>query len=273
MARPVGSTAEIHKTRRDYRFGQETMEHIAGGMAIFAGTLKETAFVERAIAHYAEFLAGDPEALAPLTQELKWLQEHVRQLRHAQQTSQGVAHSTAEKATDQALEIEQLQAQIHTLKQKREQEQRGVQERIQGLEAQVRQSRATVRILENELRQAKAAVPQPAEKKLDLSKAYQIKIRHEPRQACPLLPEGFAYDENELTSAYRDHQWKKHENPVHTVFTQQWPIARVRKELERLKCVPGLTKIWIEKNGVAIAVVSGIPSDSWVKEGGGWIKE
>jgi hypothetical protein len=46
------------------------MQHIADGMRVFGGSLKETAFVERAIAHYAEFLAGDPEARAPMTRPL-----------------------------------------------------------------------------------------------------------------------------------------------------------------------------------------------------------
>lgn len=269
MARPIGSTAEIHKTRRDYRFGQETMENLAGGMAIFAGTLKETAFVERAIAHYAEFLAGDPEALAPLTQELEWLQDHIRRLRHDQQTSQNVAQYAAEKATDQALEIEQLRTQLQAAEQERNQ----AQEKNRELDQQLHRARATVRSLENELRQAKAAAAKPAEKKLDLSKAYQIKIRHEPRQACPVLPEGFAYEEYELASAVREKNWQAHTDTSHTVFTQQWPIARMRKELERLKQVSGITRIWIAKNGEAVRIGSGVPSDSWIKEGGRWVKE
>jgi chromosome segregation ATPase len=269
MARPTGSTAEVHKVRRDYRFAPETMQQIADGMAVFAGSLKETAFVERAITHYAEFLAGDPVSLAPMTQEMAWLQEHIRRLRHDQQGVQNVAQFAAEKATNQAQEIERLQVQLRALEQERSQ----AQEAIRDLETQLRQSRATVRALENDLREAKAAAQKPTEKKLDLSKAYQIKIRHEPRQECPPLPEGFAYQENEMPKNAREKNWRVHDDPVHTVLTQQWPISRVRKEVERLKQVPGITRIWIAKNGEAVTIVSGIPSDSWSKEGGKWIKE
>jgi len=270
MARPTGSVAAIHKIRRDYRFAPETMQQISDGRAVFAGTLNETEFVERAIAHYAEFLAGDPVSLAPLTQEMAWLQEHIRRLRHDQQGVQNVAQFAAEKATDQAQEIERLQVQLRALEQERSQ----AQEAIRDLEDQVRQSRASVLLLERELHQAKANTQKASEPKpLDLSKAYQIKIRHEPRQACPELPEGFAYDESELTSAIREKNWRVHNDPVHTVLTQQWPISRVRKEVERLKRVPGIIKIWIAKNGEAVTIVSGVPTDSWVKENERWIKE
>lgn len=269
MARPAGSTAKVHKTRRDYRFGQETMESIAGGMAIFAGTLKETAFVERAIAHYAEFLAGDPEALAPLTQELEWLQDHIRRLRKTQQASEGVAQHAAEKATDLALEIEQLRAQLQAAEQERNQ----AHEKNRELDQQLRQSRATLRSLEDELRQAKAE-QKPEEKKLDLSKAYQIKIRHERYRECPALPQGFAYDESEIPRSVREKNWQRHDATTHTVLTQHWPIARVRREVERLKAVPGLLRIWIEKNGEPVKMGSvGYATDSWVKQEGRWIKE
>lgn len=162
MTRPIGSVAEFHKTRRDYRFGQETMEHIAGGMAIFASILKETAFVERAIAHNAEFLAGDPDALA--------------------------------------LEIEPLRAQLQAAKQ----ECNRAQEKNRDLDQQLRQARVTLRSLEDELRQAKAAAPKQAEKKLNLSKAYQIKIRHESYQECSILPQGFACDESAIPRSIRE---------------------------------------------------------------------
>lgn len=270
MARPPGSVAEFHKTRRDYRFGQETMEHIAGGMAIFAGTLKETAFVERAIAHYAEFLAGDPETLAPLTHDLEWLQDHIRRLRNVQQTSESVAQYAAEKAMDQTLEIEQLRAQLQAAEQERAQ----AQEKNRELDQQLHWARATVRSLEDELRQVKAAAPKPAEKKLDLSKAYQIKICHERYQECPALPQGFAYDENEISRSVREKNWQRHDATTHTVLNQQWPIARVRREVERLKAVPGLLRIWIEKNGEPVKMGGvGYATDSWVKQEGRWIKE
>lgn len=270
MARPTGSTAEIHKTRRDYRFGQETMEHITSGMAIFAGTLKETAFVERAIAHYAEFLAGDPEALAPLTQELEWLQDHIRRLRNTQQASEGVAQYAAEKATDLALEIEQLRTQL----QEAERERNQAQEKNRELEQQLRLSRESARILDKQLREAQSALSKLVEKKLDPSRAYQIMIRHEKFQECPVLPAGFAYDERELTPSVRDKNWARHDWTTHTVLTQHWPIAKVRKELERLKKVSGITAIWIAKNGEAVKMGGvGYATDRWVKQEGKWVKE
>jgi hypothetical protein len=198
MARPTGSLAEFHKVRRDYRFGQETMQQIADGMAVFGGSLKETTFVERAIGHYAEFLAGDPEALAPLTQELEWLQEHVRQLRHDQQTSQGVAQYAAEKATDQAQEIAQLQAQVsefeHMLDAAKAQAANQEQEK-QRLQAQVQR-------LENELLTTKTALRttqtalQVSEEKLASGLAPGKPTRRKPSQEPritidDLTPSGF----------------------------------------------------------------------------------
>ncbi len=273
MARPTGSVADVHKVRRDYRFALETMQAITDGLAIFAGSLKETAFVERAIGHYTRFLQGDPEALGSLTGELEELLEQIQLLHTSQQATEGVALHAADTTTDQALEVERLQGQIRNLEQQRVQEQREAQARLRDLEQQLRISRESARILDKQLTAAQAALPKPVEKKLDLRKAYQILIRHEPRQECPKLPEGFAYDANDMTSAVRSHNWAQHDSPVHTVFNQQWPIARVRREVERLKSVPGIIRIWIAKNGEAVTIVSGVPSDSWTKEGGKWSKD
>ncbi len=125
MARPTGSTAEVHKVRRDYRFAPETMEQVAGGMAVFGGSLKETAFVERAIAHYAEFLAGDPVSQGQLTQEMERLQEQVRELRDVAQRNARLEGALREmerqksQALDRIREVEdqvrQAQARAHTL--------------------------------------------------------------------------------------------------------------------------------------------------------------
>src|SRR5258708_31931059 len=115
MGRPTGSVATVHKVRRDYRFAPETLQRIEDGMAVFAGRLKETAFVERAIAHYTTFLAGDPTSQGQRKQEMEWLQAQIRDLKHDQQGAQHVAQYAAEKATDQAQEIERLQAQIRDL--------------------------------------------------------------------------------------------------------------------------------------------------------------
>src|SRR5260370_33300549 len=95
MARPTGSTAEVHKVRRDYRFAPETMEQVAGGMAVFGGSLKEKAFVGRAIAHHAEFLAGGPGSPGPLHQEMERLHENGQGLRGGQQPPQDTAQRKA----------------------------------------------------------------------------------------------------------------------------------------------------------------------------------
>ncbi|HEU5378547.1 MAG TPA: hypothetical protein VFV38_24255 [Ktedonobacteraceae bacterium] len=270
MARPTGSVAEVHKTRRDYRFAPETMQAIADGLTIFAGRLKETAYVEQAISHYTHFLQGDPEALGSLTQELKELLEDIQRLSHEQQVSFNVAQIAAENTYDLALEMQQVRSQLQAA----EQECDLTQKKNRELEEQLRRSRETGRILEKQLREAREALPKPAEKKLDLSKAYQIKIRHEPCQQCPALPQGFTYDEKEFTSVFeREQDWSKHSYCIHTVLTQHWPIARMRKEVERLKSVPGLISIWIEKNGQPVHIGGvGYNTDMWSKQEGRWIK-
>jgi hypothetical protein len=107
--------AAVHKIRRDYRFAPETMQQISAGRAVFAGTLNETDFVERAIAHYAEFLNGDPVSQGQMTQEMERLHEQIRDLRHDQQSARKAAQLAAQKATVQAQEIEHLQAQVRDL--------------------------------------------------------------------------------------------------------------------------------------------------------------
>lgn len=133
MARPTGSTAEVHKVRRDYRFAPETMEQIAGGMAVFGGSLKETAFVERAIAHYAEFLAGDPVSQGQLTQEMERLQEQVRELHASQDMTQRNAH---------------LEVALREMERQKGQ----ALERIREVEDQLRRSQAHARALEGNVR-------------------------------------------------------------------------------------------------------------------------
>lgn len=74
--RPLGSTKTVHRIRRDYRFSQETLDHIAHGRALRSEELDETAFVEQAIAHYAAFLEGSIR----VNQEMERLQVQVRDL-------------------------------------------------------------------------------------------------------------------------------------------------------------------------------------------------
>ena len=74
--RPTGSTASIHRVRRDYRLSQETLGHIAEGRALKSNKLDETAFVEQALAHYAAFLADEVQ----VNQEMEQLQTQIRDL-------------------------------------------------------------------------------------------------------------------------------------------------------------------------------------------------
>lgn len=74
--RPHDSTKTIHRVRRDYRFSQETLGHIAHGRTLRSEELDETAFVEQAIAHYTVSLEGSVQA----NQEVERLQAQVRDL-------------------------------------------------------------------------------------------------------------------------------------------------------------------------------------------------
>jgi hypothetical protein len=250
MARPAGSTAKEHKVRRDYRFTAKTMHAIDIGIGLMQGA-RETTFVEQAIAHYAQFLAGDMNS---------------------------VASSTSGRE-----ETEQLRAQMHILEDENTQAKerlRQAKERLRIAEDQLHQSQLRVAALERQARQGRSASrtpkPAPEEKqpeRLDLSKAYQIKIRHEAGQACPELPSGFAYDESEITESIRRQNWAGHDHPVHTVLTKRWAIAAVRREVERLKDVSGLSHIWIARNGEPISRAGGYTTDFWVRKSGKWVKD
>lgn len=98
---------------------------------------------------------------------------------------------------------------------------------------------------------------------LDLRQAYQIYIVHEGK-TCPTLPEGFCC---------ADEQASGHLCPTHEVFCQVCSIAHARIALERLKKVPGLTRIWLAKNGLTRTSSAGHPTDSWCKSGSAWNKE
>lgn len=74
--RPHGSTKMIHRARRDYRFSQEIIGHIAYRRTLTSEEFNETAFVEQAIAHYTAFLAGEVQ----MSQEMERLQAQVLDL-------------------------------------------------------------------------------------------------------------------------------------------------------------------------------------------------
>jgi len=76
--RPTGSIASIHRVRRDYRFSQETLGHIAYGRTLKSNEIDETAFVEEAIVHYTAFLAGEVQ----VNQDVVRLQIQVSDLEH-----------------------------------------------------------------------------------------------------------------------------------------------------------------------------------------------
>lgn len=78
--RPTGSVAAIHRVRKDYRFSQQTLDHIAQGRALTDDAFNETAFVEQAIAHYTAFLAGEIQNQTQVNQEMVHLQAQIANL-------------------------------------------------------------------------------------------------------------------------------------------------------------------------------------------------
>mgnify|MGYP001320536130 CR=1 FL=1 len=157
--------------------------------------------------------------------------------------------------------------------------------RIDGLLDQLEQARQQNRAYEAEIRylhaklatarQAKRApastpAPEPV-KRLDPTKTYQLIITHEPGQPCPDLPADFAYEVNDKTVGLKG-AFDAH--TTHAVLTKQWPVAKMRKELEKLKSVPGITGIWIARMGLALRATTGRPTDMWHRnEQGTWVKD
>ncbi len=93
-------------------------------------------------------------------------------------------------------------------------------------------------------------------KYIGLRNAYQIYVRHE-LGACPALPDGFSY-----TNLHG----LPHQCPVHEVFSEVCLVDHARRELEKLKKVQGITRIWLAKNGHPLE------RDDWEKKGDAWIK-
>lgn len=72
--RPRGSVKADRRQRRDYRFSPTTIQLIEQGQQ--RTDMRETAFVEAAIQHYAEFLAGE----GTVAQEVEQLRTRVQHL-------------------------------------------------------------------------------------------------------------------------------------------------------------------------------------------------
>jgi hypothetical protein len=62
----------------------------------------------------------------------------------------------------------------------------------------------------------------------------------------------------------RKSQKNEQQCPVHQVFAAACPIDQARQRIEALKQVPGLTRIWLMKNGY------GTPQDDWQRKNGVW---
>jgi hypothetical protein len=193
--RPQGSAKTVHRVRRDYRFSQETLAHIAHGRALRSEGLDETAFVEQAIAHYKAFLAGE----VAMNQEVERLQAQVRDLER---------------------DLVRTQQALHLA----------------------------------EARAKQPSQPVPPVRSASHKPIYQILVRHDPG-VCPALPDGYNFlytHENEQRC------------PVHQAFAAACPIDQARRRIEALKQVPGLSRIWLTKNGY------GTPQDDWQRKGSAW---
>jgi hypothetical protein len=83
--RPQGSLAPVRRTRRDYRFSQETLKQITQGRTLADGVPNETAFVEQAIAHYTTFLEDSIQVKQEVAHLRAWVHDLERELAHTQQ--------------------------------------------------------------------------------------------------------------------------------------------------------------------------------------------
>jgi chromosome segregation ATPase len=258
--RPIGSRKQGRRELRSYRFTPETLR-ILGEQA---GDDK-TAFVERAIADYASRQTRQDEQAEQRAQILTL---------NAQRdvlTSVYVEHIAAQERTVSEVEA-QAQAQAVTY-----------QARIDDLLAQLAQTQQQTRAYEAELRdlyarleaQGRQAPTHPAKKapaqtstpaptkRPNPARAYQIILRHQPGQPCPQLPAGFAYDESDKTVGLKG---ALDAHSTHTVLDEEWPIAKVRRELEKLKAIPGITSLWIARFGLAVRKPTGQPTDMWRRD-------
>lgn len=149
---------------------------------------------------------------------------------------QAIAHYTAFLASEVQVnqEVERLQTQV------------------QDLEHDLVRTQQALRLAEAKTKQPSQPVPHAhstARKPI-----YQIFVRHDPG-ACPALPDGYDFlyvQENE------------HRCPAHQVFAAACPIDQGRRRIEALKQVPGLSRIWLTKNGY------GTPQDDWQRKDGAW---
>lgn len=150
---------------------------------------------------------------------------------------------------DNQQELERLRAQVADLERK-----------LDLVELSESQARTEIMLLKKKAKQ-QGSVQAPESKYPDLRKSYQIYVMHE-GTAHPALPEGFQYGQ-----AMPDDDMRC---PTHEVFSQVCPIARARREVERLKSVPGLKRIWLAKMGNGLTKGGGARSDNWARIGGRW---
>ena len=162
-----------------------------------------------------------------------------------------ITHYVAFLAGNTHQEMERLQAQITDL-----------ERALDSAEIALNQAQAETRLLKKKPQHQPIEPAKPVAY-ADLHKAYGISMIHADK-TCPTLPDGFQYI-NKPESGQQC--------PVHEVFSLVCPVARARREVERLKTVPGITRIWLTKGGYELTSGAGHPTDRWSKKGGVWSKE
>jgi hypothetical protein len=111
---------------------------------------------------------------------------------------------------------------------------------------------------------APAPVPAPASAPTQSLRqpVYQIYVKHEPG-ACPALPEGFSYIDDDKSIGRRACP-----KQVHRVFAQPIGIEAARRRVKQLQEVVGVVRVWIEdRKGQPLS------RDSWHKENGRWVRD
>jgi hypothetical protein len=221
--RPTGWRKPNRRERGDFRFTPETWRILEE-----YGSDDKTAYVEKAIAHYAT---------------------------SQQQAAQAQAIAYQARIDDLLAQLDQAHRQ--TLAYEAE---------IRDLHAKLAAPVAPAPVRQSK----KAPAPKPV-KQLNPTKAYQIIIKHEQGQPCPALPQGFAYDEHDKTVGLKG---ALDIHTTHTILNEEWPVAKIRKELDRLKGVSGITGLWIACLGLALRAPSGRPTNMWHRnERGTWEKD
>lgn len=152
---------------------------------------------------------------------------------------QAIAHYTA--SLDGSVQVNQEVARLQT--------------QVRDFEHELTRTQQALRLAEARTKlQTAPPQPVPPARPTSHKPIYQILVRHDPG-ACPALPDGYNFlytHENEQRC------------PVHQIFAAACTIDQARRRIEVLKQVPGLSRIWLTKNGY------GTPQDDWQRKDGAW---